>query len=172
MKSLDTYVALNRFGLGPRIGDDAEVGDDPRGWVLAQIRRERSLPPQMQRFRTSDSILKDIHIARRTDSKALQKETRAGYRKEFGQGILARAHVAIASEAPFHERMVNFWSNHFTVSNSKRIIGPAIPAYEREAIRPHVFGSFPAMLRAVIRHPVMLAYVDNVVSIGENSRAG
>ena len=71
-----------------------------------------------------------------------------------------------------YERMVAFWSNHFTVSSAKRIVGPAIPAYEREAIRPFVFGRFADMLKAVVRHPAMLAYLDNHLSMGENSPAG
>ena len=71
------------------------------------------------------------------------------------------------------ERLVWFWSNHFCVSVAKgqpiRVLaGP----YEREAIRPHIFGKFSAMLRAVQQHPAMLIYLDNRQSIGPNSRAG
>ena len=68
--------------------------------------------------------------------------------------------------------MLLFWSNRFTVSSAKAIIGPASPAYEREAIRPFVFGRFADMLKAAVRHPVMLSYLDNAVSIGERSPAG
>ena len=67
--------------------------------------------------------------------------------------------------------MVLFWSNHFTVARSKAIIGPTLGAYEREAIRPHVFGRFEDLLLAVVGHPSMLAYLDNTVSMGPNSRA-
>ena len=172
MKSLDTYIALNKFGLGPRKDETSDIANDPRGWILKQIKPEVSLPSELRRFRTASDILRDIHVARRNGPDALRKVTRTGYREEFGAGIISRAQLAIATDAPFHERIVDFWSNHFTVSNSKRIIGPAIPAYEREVIRPHVFGRFADMLKAVCRHPVMLAYLDNVVSIGENSPLG
>ena len=68
--------------------------------------------------------------------------------------------------------MALFWSNHFTVSRTRAIVGPAIPAYEREAIRPYVFGRFADMLKAVCRHPCMLEYLDNIVSIGPQSDVG
>src|SRR5215213_18508 len=48
----------------------------------------------------------------------------------------------------------------------------AIATYEREAIRPYVFGRFADMLKAVCRHPCMLEYLDNIVSIGPQSEVG
>jgi len=41
---------------------------------------------------------------------------------------------------------------------------------EREAIRPHVAGHFADLLIAVEQHPAMLRYLDNVRSVGEQSR--
>jgi len=64
-----------------------------------------------------------------------------------------------------------FWSNHFTVSLTRNIIGPAIPAYENEAIRPHIFGRFEDMLLGTAQHPCMLIYLDNVTSIGPRPKA-
>ena len=73
----------------------------------------------------------------------------------------------------FPERLAMFWANHFAVAVSK---GPALRvtagAFEREAIRPHVFGRFEDMLLAVETHPAMLAFLDNQQSIGPDSRAG
>src|SRR5690349_3140445 len=45
-------------------------------------------------------------------------------------------------------------------------------AFEREAIRPHVFGRFGDMLLAVTKHPTMLFYLNNNASVGPNSPAG
>jgi uncharacterized protein (DUF1800 family) len=70
------------------------------------------------------------------------------------------------------ERLVMFWSNHFSVSANKGPVAAIAGAYEREAIRPHVQGRFVDMLLAVERHPAMLIYLDNAQSIGPNSRAG
>ncbi|MEM1076390.1 MAG: DUF1800 domain-containing protein [Pseudomonadota bacterium] len=171
MKDMATFQALNRFGLGPAPGEAAAVATDPRGWVTAQI-RSAEIPAALTRFAGSADILVAIQTARMRGRDDLRKETLKAYRRAFTTELVSRAGVMIGSPAPFAERMVVFWSNHFTVSNTKPIIGPAIPAYEREAIRPHVFGSFSDMLKAVVRHPVMLSYLDNIASIGEGSRVG
>jgi len=67
---------------------------------------------------------------------------------------------------------VIFWSNHFTVSTRRPLIYGLAGAFEREAIRPHVNGRFADMLLAVVRHPAMLVYLDNIRSIGPDSAAG
>jgi uncharacterized protein (DUF1800 family) len=73
----------------------------------------------------------------------------------------------------FGERLSMFWANHFAVSAVK---GPHVRiiagAFEREAIRPHVFGRFADMLLAVETHPAMLFFLDNQQSVGPNSVAG
>ena len=73
----------------------------------------------------------------------------------------------------FGERLAMFWANHFAVSAAK---GPQLRilagAFEREAIRPHVFGRFADMLLAVETHPAMLMFLDNQQSLGPNSQAG
>lgn len=81
----------------------------------------------------------------------------------------ARANVAIASDTPFVERMVHFWGNHFAVSADKLTVVGMAGLLEFEAIRPHVTGSFGAMLNAVERHPAMLLYLDQAASIGPSS---
>jgi uncharacterized protein (DUF1800 family) len=84
----------------------------------------------------------------------------------------ARIDAALNAEIGFAERLTWFWSNHFCVSVAKNGVRPLAGAYEREAIRPHVLGSFHDMLLAVETHPAMLIYLDNARSIGPNSQAG
>ena len=84
----------------------------------------------------------------------------------------ARTLAAINSETPLVERLVAFWSNHFTVSIQRGEIAGLCGPFEREAIRPYVLGRFHDMLAAVVRHPAMLLYLDNARSIGPNSPAG
>jgi uncharacterized protein (DUF1800 family) len=65
-----------------------------------------------------------------------------------------------------------FWMNHFAVSVKKNeLCRITTGAYEREAIRPYVFGKFHDMVHAVETHPCMLEYLDNAQSIGPNSPA-
>src|SRR5207248_5110868 len=83
--------------------------------------------------------------------------------------VSARIDAAIESDAPLQERLVQFWSNHFTVSALRPVVRGFVGAAEREAIRPHVMGRFSDMLLAVARHPAMIFYLDNIASIGPNS---
>jgi uncharacterized protein (DUF1800 family) len=87
--------------------------------------------------------------------------------------VAARYEFMQKAECGFAERLVWFWSNHFAVSIAKgpRLIATA-GAFEREAIRPHVFGRFADMLLAVEQHPSMVVFLDNYLSIGPNSIAG
>jgi uncharacterized protein (DUF1800 family) len=83
-----------------------------------------------------------------------------------------RIAAALNAEIGFAERLTWFWSNHFCVSVAKNGVRPLAGAYEREAIRPHVFGRFADLLLAAETHPAMLIYLDNARSIGPNSQAG
>ncbi|MDA0225452.1 MAG: DUF1800 domain-containing protein, partial [Proteobacteria bacterium] len=171
MQDIAPYLATNRFGLGG-LADAPELRRDPRGWLMRQITPEAATPAALAAFPGSDSILSAIQEARRASDKALMKETRRQYQKRFLAEVVARARHAVATETPFAERMVLFWSNHFTASRTRALIGPGLPAYEREAIRPRVFGRFEDLLLGVTRHVCMLAYLDNVVSVGPNSLRG
>ena len=91
----------------------------------------------------------------------------------FRAEAAARLNRACAVEIGFAERWVAFWSNHFCVSAAKNEYGEATAgAFEREAIRPHAFGQFGEMLRAVEQHQAMLNFLDNAHSMGPNSLAG
>ncbi|MEO6271093.1 MAG: DUF1800 domain-containing protein [Lautropia sp.] len=172
MRDIDTFTALNRFGLGPAPGDADAASGDARGWVKSQIAANPAIPDALRRFRPSDEISAGIHKARLEGPMELNAATGKAYRGDFSPEVVARARLMSATRTPFAERMVLFWSNHFTVSSAKRIVGPTIPAFERETIRPFVFGTFADMLKAVSRHPSMINYLDNQVSIGERSPAG
>lgn len=97
----------------------------------------------------------------------LRRELRRQQLAEFA----ARYRHAADTDAPFVERLTQFWSNHFAVSIDKGNARLYAGSMEREAIRPHVLGRFEDMLVAVESHPAMLRYLDNAASIGDDSRA-
>lgn len=219
----DASIALNRFGLGGRPGDDP--GGDPRQWLNAQLRSYEPRPQAIAALPATAQIaaeladyFEEVRQMRQQNGGRGQGPSRpAGARPPMGdmmqmqpgeamqpapgapmqdgeraddpvararrfarkQGrdyyaaaVGARANVAIASAAPFAERLVHFWANHFAVSADKlQVIGLA-GAFEFDAIRPHVMGRFGDMLHAVERHPAMLLYLDQAQSIGPNSMAG
>jgi uncharacterized protein (DUF1800 family) len=91
----------------------------------------------------------------------------------FRAEALVRFRKAAAAETGYVERLVQFWSNHFCVSATKGgLVRATAGSFEREAIRPHVLGRFGDMLRSVVQHPAMLAYLDNAQSFGPTSTAG
>lgn len=104
--------------------------------------------------------------------KATRKYASQTARGEYLALVGARMNAALTSDAPFVERMVYFWSNHFAISVDKLAIIGLGGLLEVEAVRPHVLGKFCDMMLAVERHPAMLLYLDQAQSIGPDSRVG
>ena len=228
----DASIALNRFGLGARPGEDA--GADPRKWLAGQIAgfdprpqmiaaqvpstqvardladfyerqrqirqaegpRNRQLPPQSpagpakpasaQPPMAGGGAMQDMQSAAPAMQAGMQpalyqgedaamlarREARRQQQQVYVSMVSARALSAIATPTPFAERLVHFWANHFAVSADKLELVGLAGTMEFEAIRPHVMGRFGDMLNAVERHPAMLLYLDQAVSIGPDSPAG
>ncbi len=89
--------------------------------------------------------------------------------QEAQREILGRAQLAASTDASFRERWALFWSNHFTTAGKNQEMRLLSPVFEREAIRPHVFGRFETLLIASSTHPGMLAYLDQQQSVGPGS---
>lgn len=90
-------------------------------------------------------------------------------RRVLADDIAVRVNVTLASPAPMVERLVHFWSNHFSVSVGKPGTQFEAGPHEFTAIRPHVLGRFSDMLKAAVLHPAMLIYLDQFQSIGPNA---
>lgn len=191
MMSGEHAIALDRFGLGARPGD--RVGGDPRGWVLAQLGRFEPKPApvaaqpgraqlvgmfrdyreqagaarrekrQMAETMTPDDAAPDDPL------KDVPRMLRKGLRETYAGATTARLLSALQTSAPFPERLVHFWANHFAVSVDKLPLIPLAGNYEFEAIRPHVMGRFSDLLTAAVLHPAMLLYLDQAQSIGPGS---
>ena len=160
----DAAQALIRFGLGIRPGEPPPA--DPRGWLAAQLRA-----PDPVRFpdtlpTTADGLTL-LREQRRLKPPPGQSLVEPLYRAD-AQAQLA---VLLDAQAPFRERLVWFWANHFTVSIRQGDVRPIAGAFVREAIRPHVTGRFTDMVLAVMRHPAMLIYLENQQSVGPDSPA-
>ena len=90
-------------------------------------------------------------------------------RRVLADDIAVRVNTALTSPAPMIERLVHFWSNHFSVSVGKPGTQFEAGPHEFTAIRPHVLGRFSDMLKAAVLHPAMLIYLDQFQSIGPNA---
>ena len=81
-----------------------------------------------------------------------------------GQLVDAKIARAIDSKKQLQEVMVDFWSNHFNLDVRKGPVQTLKLVDDREAIRPHVFGTFRELLGASAKSPAMLLYLDNANS--------
>jgi uncharacterized protein (DUF1800 family) len=109
----------------------------------------------------------DVQTAKQAQRKALRVEIFGMYRAS----VEARVASALTTPAPFIERLVHFWANHFAVSTEKPGVAALAGSFEAEAIRPHVLGRFEDMLVAVERHPAMQLFLDQTRSAGPDSMA-
>lgn len=73
----------------------------------------------------------------------------------------ARIVRAVHSERQLLELLVDFWFNHFNVTQEEVHL---IPDYEGQVIRPRALGKFENLLVATAQHPAMLLYLDNWLS--------
>ena len=166
------WIAAERFGYGARSDELSGIARDPKGWLRAQIDAETADPPSLKRLPPSAEQIARVMEARRLGNERLMQRTRKSMRQQSKREAGLRTLSAVVSDFPFRERLVHFWSNHFTVSAKRTLVSPIVGAFEREAIRPHVTDRFMDMLLASTRHPAMLLYLDNASSVGPNSIVG
>jgi uncharacterized protein (DUF1800 family) len=149
--------ALNRLAYGPRPGDVEKV-------------RRMGLDTWIEQQLTPSSI-DDSAISARLPRIAAPPETATQqelqrYGRQQIQTIAAQKVVrSIYSERQLEEVLVDFWFNHFNVFAGKGRTALFLPEYEREAIRPHIWGSFRELLEATAKSPAMLFYLDNHLSV-------
>ncbi|WP_395848574.1 DUF1800 domain-containing protein [Cystobacter fuscus] len=79
---------------------------------------------------------------------------------------------AVDSQRQLQEVLVDFWFNHFNVSAEKGPVRWMVTSFERDALRPHVFGRFRDLLAATAHHPAMLYYLDNWRSASDSPVPG
>jgi hypothetical protein len=78
------------------------------------------------------------------------------------QLIRARILRAVLSRRQLLERVVEVWSDHFSIYiDTSGTIQLLKVADDRDAIRANALGTFPQLLRASARSPAMLAYLNN-----------
>jgi hypothetical protein len=71
----------------------------------------------------------------------------------------------VESQRQLEEVLLDFWFNHFNVDLDKGAVRWFVTSYERDTLRPHLFGSFRELLGAVAHSPAMLFYLDNFQSV-------
>lgn len=177
--------ALNRLAFGPRPGDVERVlaiGVDK--WIEQQLRPESIADAeveqrvaglktlQMSSEELIDTYYKPVLEARRAkgdgkgDGEQREMQVPMGQRPQRVAAELMSQRIVRAadSERQLNEVMVDFWFNHFNVLGTKGADRFLVTAYERDVIRPNMWGRFEDLLMATAKSPAMLAYLDNARS--------
>jgi uncharacterized protein (DUF1800 family) len=177
--------ALSRLGYGPRPGDvervrriglAAYVDEQLSPSALADPAVEQALPAYPVLARSAADLVREYpqptpQVRQQLASGQMSRQAAAEmYPPERRPAVItaqmqaARVTRAVLSERQLEEVLVDFWFNHFNVYAQKGAVRWMLPAYEREAIRPHVLGRFRELVLATARHPAMLFYLDNWLS--------
>lgn len=184
-KETERLTAGVRFGLCASAADIDAMGDDPRGWLAAQLDEtppapDTAVPPDIQDV--AQSFFEQAVAARKTatedgaeaalEAREAMREPRRRMTAALSAARAEKLAVTAKSAFPFRERLTSFWHNHFAVQAKSRRGTVFLPYFAESAIAPFVTGPFERLLVSVSQHPSMLLYLDNVRSTGPNSAAG
>jgi uncharacterized protein (DUF1800 family) len=142
-----------------------------RGIELPNQQNQNQPPPMPPPMPPPDNAMNTDEM--RTRQRAQQVMRELGYRpqqqivQELQQAKILRA---VYSERQLQEVMTDFWFNHFNVFAAKGADRVLVTSYERDVIRPNVFGKFEDLLRATAKSPAMLFYLDNWLSASPDAK--
>lgn len=185
---MHTAFAMIRFGVGPTIKDQQDYPIAAMDWIKGQLSQSLD-QTHLMGLATTKEMIKDkyeLQQARKTVRMRQDKEQQtmldpdetAAKNMQQKLSKLVRgqftAHIkqAIKTRTPVLENMLQFWTNHLTVSAANNFVRPIVSPYVREAIAPNIKKRFQDLLWATITHPAMILYLDNQRSVGPNSRLG
>lgn len=176
-------VALNRMGYGPRPGDVAAfnaLGADDDARLAAYVAQQLNPDPNQandteyhQRrtglngypdpgFTTLDKTLTQLWQDHQTGGVQRSRPV-----EETRMNTYLRM---VYSKWQLREVLADFWLNHFNIYGFEMYTQETFVHYDRDVIRPNIFGNFRDMLEAVTRSTAMLYYLDNYTNtrIGPN----
>lgn len=186
--------ALNRLAFGPRPGEvDAVMKDGVDTWIEQQLHPEAipdraveariaALPtmtlsnaqivktyyePVLAARKEANAEAKNGDVDKKDVRRELMRDVPANQRPQVVMNELVAQRILRAAESDrqLNEVMVDFWMNHFNVFSGKGIDRFLLTSYERDVIRPHIWGRFEDLLMATAKSPAMLFYLDNARSM-------
>jgi uncharacterized protein (DUF1800 family) len=180
---------LNRAAFGPSDWDRKRIAEiSAGGWLYEQLQRGADLPLEgriveeypttqlsvtaaLQQYPTVAERAKKLGVQDKEEIKQMFNSRPYELPRQLVIELTAAKLMrAVRSQRQLEEVLVDFWFNHFNVSAEKGKARWLLPSYERDAIRPYVFGKFRDLLGATARHPAMLVYLDNWMSVREGVR--
>ncbi len=190
------------YGPTPALLADIKANGRPKAWALAQLDAARQasleapkIPPDLASI---NDTLPAIFDGARKEREAraavpagtrinefVTNEKRFNFQEQTEDLFYNRTQVnkAIAwrlascssdeVEQPLLARMTEFWFNHFNVYQQKGTVRPFVGHYAIHVARGHALGKFEDLVLASAKHPAMLYYLDQWLSVSpQPARAG
>lgn len=174
----DPTLAAVRFGSGlsPIIGPPADavalLADIDTSFTYSVPNFDDVVPSQ----RAFQQANKARNKARGTDqAEAVEqafRDLRLVVNGIFDQSLRSSFARQVGADIGFKARLGTFFADHFTVKSGNGAQRHLVTPYVEDAIAPHLNGHFSVMLRAVVTHPMMLLYLQQVQSVGPLSPLG
>ncbi len=186
---------LNRLAYGPRPGDVERLATEGVGTYIARQLRPKAIPdedvarrlaafptlsrtiPELQKeYPRPAEVARELGLSK--DDPELRRKVREALEPgkrpaRIGEELVGQKLLrAVLSERQLEEVLTDLWFNHFNVFLNKGEARWMVTSYERDAIRPNVFGRFRDLLGATASHPAMLWYLDNWASTREGVTRG
>lgn len=175
------HAVYNRCAFGPRPGDLAAfealgADDDARlaAWVAAQLAPNDGDDPDFLNRRFGNAGLGIPDPGFNTLGKTLEQlwaDHRLGgveAQRPADETRLLTWMRMVYSKWQLREVLVDFWMNHFNVYGFETYTRETLVHWDRDVLRPHLFGNFRALLEATAKSTTMLYYLDNYT----NTRTG
>lgn len=144
----------------------AEIQAHIDAMQISQLGMADLVRQQEEARRTADAHSDDTE---KQNAQRAYQQTMNGLAREASTRALLRD---LYAPYQLREQLVWFWMNHFNIFQFKSQARITLADFEEHAIRPHALGHFRDLLRATVRHPAMLSYLDNernaVRQINEN----
>ena len=156
------WRVLNRITFGPTAAERASAAKiGPDGFIETQlapdsIEEDWRAEWRIRRIESLHQPAANLYIR--------SPEKQEGLRLDLQRGTTLRA---VYSRRQLYEVMVNFWSDHFNIDQTKGDCTFLKIVDDREVIRRHALGNFRDLLFASAHSPAMLVYLDN-----QENRAG
>ncbi len=154
----------NRAGFGIRPSQvDHWVQAGPHA-LVAHLMEPRPLSGQKlsKAFEYQGPRIDPVEFAQRTiDERRTYRATiRKVYAREFARLRSTWIRQMVRGEDPLRDRMTLFWHGVFT-SSYETVRHPDLIATQHDALRRGALGSYEGLLRAMLRDPAMLVYLNN-----------
>ena len=180
-KNINAIIAANRFGLGARPNEIKQATNTPKQWLissLSNIAPPPEAPTAIEMMRLFAQYKKEKNNLKKQALSMNEAKDSAPLKPKIKPNIILQENSALLinkalqANDSINWRLLDFFSNHFSVTSNSPKMKLIAPSMDWDAIAPNLTGHFGDMLTAVVSHPAMLLYLNNEKSIGPDSING